>query len=203
VLLSFAFSTGAAAVASGVAMASTILEGQTSVYAFYAGAAASAGLLAGAVQLARLSLVARRWSGLVDAALVGLVVLALGVWFSIVPGIGSGDLLLTAIVAADLAALLLVGLSAVARGSGPSRPAEWWAATACLAATVGDGLVAATASGQLTSHPLATALAWSAAGFAFAAGADHGFDASAGPPAPRAPPALPGVARRAAARGGC
>jgi diguanylate cyclase (GGDEF)-like protein len=176
VLLSFAFATSSAAVASAVAMASTILQGETSVYAFYAGAAASAGLVAGAVLLARLSLGARRWSGLVDAGLVGLVVLALGVWFLIVPGLRSGDLLLTAVVAADLAALLLVGLSAVARGSGPSRPAEWWAATACLAATAGDGLVCATASDQLAAPPFATALAWSVAGFAFAAGADHGFD---------------------------
>jgi len=176
VLLAFGLSTGAAAVASGVAVVSTIVSGAPSVGAFHAGAIASVALLAGAVLLARRSIVARRWSGLGDAVLVGVVVLGLAVWFSVVPGLRDGDLALTAVVVVDLVALLLVGLSAVARGSGPSRPAEWWTTAACAAAAVGDGLVSATAAGQLAAPPFATALAWSVAGFAFAAAADHGFE---------------------------
>src|SRR5436190_548467 len=90
-----------------------------------------------------------------DLAFLGPLVLcafavaALGVSFLIVPGLDRGDVALTLVVVLDLAALVVVALTAVARRASRRHPAAWWLVAACAALVAGDGLVSAAAAGQL------------------------------------------------------
>jgi diguanylate cyclase (GGDEF)-like protein len=172
----------ASAAASVLALVSAAAGAGPAEAAFHLGAAGSAGLLGAAVLVGRRSRLWARRAALVDTAVVGLVAGALAAWFVVLPGLRGGDVALTLVVVADLAALALFALSAVARRADRTRPADWWLTGAALAAVAGDTLVSVAATGQLAPAPVVTAMLWAAAGFAIAVAADHGLaDAPASP----------------------
>jgi diguanylate cyclase (GGDEF)-like protein len=173
VLLALAVTCVAGAAGSAVAVVSAFAGEVSSDLAYYVGAVGSAALVFAGAILARRTFAACGWSRMVDAGQASMVVVALGVWFLILPGFRDGDPVLTAIVAADLAALVLFGLSALARRTGEPatvRPAEWWLLATGATVTAGDALA-------LAGSPVLVAALWGVAGFCLAVAGDHGLAA--------------------------
>lgn len=165
-----------AAVGSLLGVADAVTNGRLADSGFYVGAVASMLLLAASGMLFRRRVRGRPWAEFVDAALLGLVGTAVVGYFLIVPGLDHGSLVFTAVVAVDFAALLACGTAAFASRADGSGRAEWWLTAACAAAVVGDGLVAASAAGDVSAMPVLVALLWAVAGFALATVADIGLD---------------------------
>jgi hypothetical protein len=144
-----ALAATAAAVASGIALASSLanvgLKG-----AFYLGLLGTAGLLGGAIQMARRGWPSARPEQLFDGLLIGLLVLALGIYYVALPGFAHGDGVLTVIFLADLVALLLALPAAGSYG--------WSVGGALVAmlfcAVLGDGLVAPRQPTSCRSDPV-------------------------------------------------
>jgi len=109
----------------------------------------------------------------VDAALLLLLVVALSVYFVAVPGFAHGDFVLTLVFVADLGAVVFATVGATMRRTWRHRKLGWSLVAACSAATLGDGFVAATASGDVHITVNLTALMWAIAGFAIAYSADE------------------------------
>jgi diguanylate cyclase (GGDEF)-like protein len=166
---------GLAIAACAVVLVSALLGADGSKAAFYVGAGASVTLLAATVLLARRVLADAHWESLVDAALMGLVVGTLTTWFVLIPGFGHGDPWLTGVVAVDLAAMLVAGLSLVALDGRPGRPTLTALLSACIAATGGDALVSAGAAGAITPSPIWVAALWAVAGMGLAAAGRRGL----------------------------
>src|SRR4051794_6521124 len=95
-----------AALASGIAVVSALanvsLKG-----AFYLGVLGTAALVGGAVELARLGWPRAKPEQLFDGLLVGLLLVALGIYYVVGPGFARGDGLLTVVFLGDLLAVLL------------------------------------------------------------------------------------------------
>jgi hypothetical protein len=168
----------AGAVASAITVAAALISTDGSKLGLYVGAAGTAGLLCASVALVSRSLRGRTAAHAVDAALLGLVIAAAGTWFVVLPGLRSGDTLLTVVVGADLIALVLIAVAAVARSH--ARGA-WWLTGGLVAITTGDALICAAATGAIADRPWITALLWGAGGFACAATAETGLDAERRP----------------------
>ena len=169
-----ALSTGLAALASGLGILSATAGGGDGIV-FYVGAGSSVLLTIASGMVAWRSRVGLRWERLVDAALLGLVVIALSAYLLVIPGLRFGDAALTGVVVLDGIALMTLALSGVARRANRRTPGIWWLAGGMLAAMAGDGLASAAAAGQIRALPSLTALAWAVAGFAVAVGAHHGI----------------------------
>jgi diguanylate cyclase (GGDEF)-like protein len=169
----------------------SVLGGDASRAAYYLGAGASATLLGATVLLARRVLAGAQWESLVDAALLGLVLGSLCTWFVLVPGFRDGDPFLTGIVAVDLVAMLVCGLSLVALAGRPGQGTLGLLLLACMSATGGDALVAADATGSLSVAGVWVAGLWSVAGAGLAVAAQRGL-----PALEDAPPATEPSVRR-------
>ena len=130
----FAAAAALAAAASVLAVAASLIDGSVGTAAFYVGAAASVLLLAGTAVLLRCGSRRVGWERMVDAGLLGLIVVAVSTAFIVVPGFENGDPTLTAVVLIDVAALLCAAFAAVARHSTWRSPSEWWIAACCLVA---------------------------------------------------------------------
>jgi diguanylate cyclase (GGDEF)-like protein len=169
--ISFAVATACAAAASGIAFVSSIADVSLNA-AFSVGIASSLAMLVGSIQVARHSLREARPEQLFDSLLVGLLLVALGVFYVAVPGFDRGDTILTLVFVADVVALLV---AMPAAGSLDWRLGTPIVATVMFAAC-GDALVAAAAADQIAASPIATAALWTAAGtaIAVAAGNDRG-----------------------------
>ncbi|HEY1360416.1 MAG TPA: diguanylate cyclase [Thermoleophilaceae bacterium] len=162
-----------AALASGIAVVSALanvsLKG-----AFYLGFLGTAALVGGAVELARLGWPRAKPEQLFDGLLVGLLFVALGIYYVVVPGFAHGDSVLTVIFLGDLLALSLAL---------PAAGSVGWVIGAPLvamlfAAALGDGAVAAEAAGQISVGAGVTAALWTCAGgfFIFAATRETGAE---------------------------
>ncbi len=162
--------TALAVLASAVGMVTMQLG--LGVVAYYIGAAASVAMLVVAFVLATDRLSGVRLEKVVDAVLLGMVVVSISCYFVILPGIERGDITLTLTFAVDVLAVLLISVAAIARG-GRARRVAWALAIGFGGAAVGDGLVAATASGSIHAGPAPTALLWAVAGGAIAWAADE------------------------------
>jgi diguanylate cyclase (GGDEF)-like protein len=173
--------TALAAGASVLGLAQAVLADGTGDLALYVGASATVGLIATALVGARRALSGVRRETLVDAALLCLVLAAVGVYGVIVPGLNHGDAALTVIVVGDLVALLLMALSAVALGAGRHQPAPWWLVFSFAAVMLGDALASASAAGQIGELPALTAVLWGVAGYGVAVAAEAGSDAAPRP----------------------
>jgi diguanylate cyclase (GGDEF)-like protein/putative nucleotidyltransferase with HDIG domain len=154
-----AIAAAAATAASGVAVASALanlsLKG-----AFYIGFAGTAALVAAALQLARFGWPRAKPEQFFDGLLVGMLVVALGLYYVAGPGFAHGDRMLTIVFLGDLVALLLALPAARSVGWGIGGPLVGMLASAVL----GDGMVAARAAGQISVGAGATAALWAVAG---------------------------------------
>ena len=150
------------AVAAALAAASPLGGGLVKA-ALYAGSSGSLGLLVAAALLARRWATGARLERVVDALLFDAVVIAVGVYFVVVPGFTRGDAVLTGVFLIDLVALAIVSVAAIEAADRDERTAGWCLVGACAAASIGDGLVAAANFGGGGSPPL-TALMWTLAG---------------------------------------
>ena len=130
-------------------------------------------MLAAMWVFARTSVKTARLERSVDAALLLLLVVALSVYFVAVPGFAHGDFILTLVFVADLGAVVFATVGATMRRTWRHRKLGWSLVAACSAATLGDGFVAATASGDVHITVNLTALMWAIAGFAIAYSADE------------------------------
>jgi diguanylate cyclase (GGDEF)-like protein len=153
----------------GIAISASGVGAKT---AFYVGFAGSVGLLAGAALFARRSLAAAHLGRLGDAALLGTLILAVGVYFVAVPGFARGDSLLTLVFVVDVCALLVGALATLARPDRRHRRNGWWLVVACAAASTGDGLSSAAAAGQVRELVALVALLWTVTGAGLAVAAD-------------------------------
>jgi diguanylate cyclase (GGDEF)-like protein len=171
----WALLTGGAALAalSSVLMIVTTITGSFTLAGFYLGFAASVALLAAMYAFARSTVKAVRLERSVDAALLLLLVVALSVYFVAIPGFGHGDLVLTLVFVVDLAALVFATVGASMRRTSRHRRLGWGLVGVCGAATLGDGFVTATASGDVHISTSLTALMWAIAGFGVAYSADE------------------------------
>jgi len=107
------------ALASGVAMVT--LQLGLGVIAYYVGAAASVAILVAAFVLAMDRLRGVRLERVVDAVLLGMVLVAISSYFVILPGVEKGDVALTLTFAVDVLALLLTSVAAIARSDRRAR----------------------------------------------------------------------------------
>src|SRR5437763_1857289 len=146
----------------------TTIAGSFTLAGFYLGFAASIALLAAMYAFARSTVKAARLERSVDAALLLLLVVALSVYFVAIPGFGYGDLVLTLVFVVDLGALVFATVGASMRRTLRHRKLGWGLVAACSAATLGDGFVAATASGGVHTSVHVAALVWAVTGFATA-----------------------------------
>ena len=176
--LLFAGAALAAALASGAGFVSSV-SGMSLTSAYYAGFSGSVALAAASVRLALMRQSPPRPEQLFDAVLTSGLIAAVGVYYVAVPGFQDGDVLLTACFLLDITALLLVAASL--HGGAPTKSIAWLA-TGLVAASAGDGLVAASATGAIEVGGAAIAFLWAVAGVAvqLAAGAEDG---SVTPPA--------------------
>jgi diguanylate cyclase (GGDEF)-like protein/putative nucleotidyltransferase with HDIG domain len=156
------------ALASAVAIASAI-TGLLPDAGLYVGFAASVALLGAAAAFARGSLHGLRGEQIFDAALAAVLIVALGAWYVAIPGIGHGDVLLTAVFIVDVSALLLVAAAAIAR-LGMRTGATL--VGALLALSAGDGAAVLSSAGRLGDPRVAIALLWAAGAIAFGLGAE-------------------------------
>ncbi len=158
--------------ASALATASGFVDGLAKP-AFYLGLSTSLCFLAGLVPLLRRTLVGAAMERLVDALLFDVVVLALGFWFAVLPGIEHRDRVLTLVVVVDLLALTLAALATAVATDRSDRHTGWWLAGVCGAAAVGDGFVSI--GGASTA---AAAICWTLSSVALVAAAtDRTLDA--------------------------
>jgi diguanylate cyclase (GGDEF)-like protein len=176
---------GLAALASAIAVVGGLAGADGLRTGLYVGALASSALLVAAGTLVVRSLRGRRPTEAVDAGLLGMVVAAAGIFFVVVPGLRSGDALLTAVVAVDLIALVLAVVGAVTLGT--SRGA-WWLVGALAIIAAGDGLCGAAAAGMVADASWLVALLWGAGAFGLAAVAEHGLARRPRPVAPAPAP---------------
>jgi diguanylate cyclase (GGDEF)-like protein len=140
--------------------------------AFDVGFAASAALLAGVAVRASGRIRGARLVGLSDTALLSTWIVAVGVYFVVIPGFDHGDSMLTIVFVTDVAALLVGAFATLARRDRRDRQVGWWLVVACAVASVGDGLAAASAAGEVRSLVALTAALWAFASAAIAASAD-------------------------------
>ena len=140
--------------------------------AFDVGFAASAALLAGVVLGVPASFREARLTGLGDAALLGTVIVAVGLYFVVIPGFRDGDSLLTAVFVTDIAALLVAAFSTLIRADRRRRTAGWWLTAACAIASIGDGLAAGASAGEVRLLVAITAALWAFAAAAIGTAAD-------------------------------
>ena len=111
--------------------------------AFDVGFAASAALLAGVGLWASGRIRGARVVGMSDTALLATLIVAVGLYFVVIPGFDHGDSVLTVVFATDLAALLIAAFATLAGSDRRDRQVGWWLVAACGVAAVGDGLAAA------------------------------------------------------------
>jgi diguanylate cyclase (GGDEF)-like protein/putative nucleotidyltransferase with HDIG domain len=158
-----ALATGAAALASGIAVASALanvsLRG-----ALYVGFVGTVGLVGAAIRFARFGWPRARPEQLFDGLLIGFLFVALGIYYVAGPGIARGDGMLTLIFLADLAALVLALPAAGSVGWRLGAPLV--VPFAC--AVLGDGLAAAAAAGQISVGANVTAVCWTVGAFCVA-----------------------------------
>ena len=161
-----------AALSSALTIVTTIAD-SFRLAGFYLASSASVAMLAAMWAFARTSVKTARLERSVDAALLLLLVVALSVYFVAVPGFAHGDFVLTLVFVADLGAVVFATVGATMRRTWRHRKLGWSLVAACSAATLGDGFVAATASGDVHITVNLTALMWAIAGFAIAYSADE------------------------------
>ncbi|TML82704.1 MAG: hypothetical protein E6G07_02805 [Actinobacteria bacterium] len=137
-----------AALSSALTIVTTIAD-SFRLAGFYLASSASVAMLAAMWAFARASVKTARLERSVDAALLLLLVVALSVYFVAVPGFAHGDFVLTLVFVADLGAVVFATVGATMRRTWRHRKLGWSLVAACSAATLGDGFVAATASGDV------------------------------------------------------
>ena len=171
--LTYGVSAGIAAFAVGLGIVMQIAGQDASRLPFHLGTAASLALLAGLVIHVGPRLRHARTERVLDAAQLTVLVLAVGIFFVVLPGFRDGDPLLSAIFVIDLLAFLAAGLLSVAgrRRQDLVVGRRLWMATLFIAGA--DGLVAAAAAGEIgNADAVAAALygiaAWFLAGAAVA-----------------------------------
>ena len=128
--------------------------------ALYAGAGGSALLLAGSIPFVKRALAIGGRTLVVDALLLDGIVVSLAVWFVVRPGLSHGDAVLTLVFAIDLVAVALMTIAAAAAPTRGERSSGCALAAGLVAATIGDGVVAAGGSAAVT------AVLWGLAGVA-------------------------------------
>lgn len=139
---------------------------------FYLGSLASVTLLVAVAPLAARGLRQMTRATAVDCLLVALIMSALGGYFVALPGFDGGDSLLTGVAVADLVAVIMAAVAAVASRDPHSRGITLWIVAAMTAVFAGDTLVSSTAAGQMAAGPVPTAVLWTLAGYLLAVGAD-------------------------------
>ena len=171
--LSYGFAAGIAAFAVALGIVMQVVGEQESRLPFHLGAVASLALLTGLVIHVVPRLRHARTERVLEAAQLTVLLIAVGVFFVLVPGFRDGDSLLTAIFAVDLAAFFAAALLSVAgrRRQDLMVGRRLWMGTMFIAGA--DGLVAAASAGQLGNvDAVAAALyavaAWFLAGAAVA-----------------------------------
>ena len=147
------------------------LAGTGSTLALYLAALSSVAVFGGACAFAVPCLLRARLSPLTDAVIIGIAGCAVAAVFVVVPGFREGDPVLTAVAMVDVVALLLATLGTVARRVPSDRQVMFPLLFACLAVTVDDTLVSASAAGQVHVSDGLIALLWSVAGYVFSVAA--------------------------------
>ena len=170
--------TALATMGSAVAVVSAIGGDGVSRFAFYIGALGSIALVLGVSLRTARVLSSVRGEAIVDAALAGLLLVTVSVWYVFAPAGREGDSALIAVLGIDLLALVLAMFALT--GDGPAaRPAtSRWLVSACAAATIGDAFVAMDAAHMTSVGSGLTAILWAVAGYSLACAADHGLDRS-------------------------
>ena len=168
-MLSLATLLAALAAGLGIVVSAA---GVGATVAFDVGFAASAALLAGVGLWASGRIRGARLVGLSDTALLATLIVAVGLYFVVIPGFDHGDSVLTVVFATDLAALLVAAFATLAGSERRDRQVGWWLVIACGVAAVGDGLAAGAAAGEVRSLVALTAALWAFASAAIAAAAD-------------------------------
>jgi diguanylate cyclase (GGDEF)-like protein/putative nucleotidyltransferase with HDIG domain len=148
-----------AAIASGVGAMGAI-DASLTRPALYVGAGGSALLVAAAIPMLVRALRHGERTLVVDALLIDGVVLSLAAWFVVLPGLESGEVVLTLVFAVDVLGLVLMTLAAAAAPSRSERGSGVALIGMFAAASVGDGIVAHGGS------PALTAVLWGVAGIA-------------------------------------
>ena len=167
----FATACGLATVASLLALAAG-LGGGESTSGLYVGALASAALLAAVASLTRRTLIGAPAERLVDSALLGILFVALGLFFVAIPGFAHGDRLLTMVFVVDLCALFFTALFVMARRGSRHRRMGWALLAGVVAITIGDAAVTVAAAERMGSVDLAIAVLWAVGGFLLTLTAD-------------------------------
>ena len=122
-----------AAAASLVALTSTLF-GASVTSAFYFGSLGSICLLIGAASLGLRALSGANFDHLADALIFGTLLAAVSVYFVVVPGVQSGDTILTAVFLVDVGAVLLAMTAGVGGATAEQRRIAWGIAATCCAA---------------------------------------------------------------------
>ncbi len=171
VWLAFCIAAALGAAASAVGLTSNLL-GSDALPALYLGSLATVCLLVGTACLGIRALKHARFDSLADALICAALISAISVYFVVVPGMNSGDSLLTAVFLGDVGALLLAMTAAVGARNAEQRQIAWLLAAACGAAAVGDGMASAAAAGQIGDQMIFVPVLWAVAGALLAVGAD-------------------------------
>ena len=146
----------------------TELTGHGAIAGLYLGIAGSACLVGAGVALARTTLRALGWQGLVDPLLILGPGVSLIAYLLVIPGFAHGDAVLTGVEILDVTALLLVGVGVVGRLPMAMRA---WLLGGLAIVCCGDAIAAAAAA-HLTFLPAgATPVLWAVAAWCLAAAA--------------------------------
>jgi diguanylate cyclase (GGDEF)-like protein/putative nucleotidyltransferase with HDIG domain len=129
--------------------------------AFYLGLCVSVCFVVGLVPVVWRRVREAQMERIVDALLFDAVVVALGVWFVVAPGLARGETVLALVFLIDLAAIALAAIGTLAASSTGGRRTGWWIVGVCAGAAVGDALVALG-----SAPPALVALCWSASSIA-------------------------------------
>jgi diguanylate cyclase (GGDEF)-like protein len=161
-----------ASVAAALALAALVVSGVANA-GFYLGAAASAALLLAMVEFARRSVKGASLQLLVDGLLVVAVVVAVGIWFVVLPGFAAGDAILTYVFLVDMLAVAIALVATVGRSDPAHRRVGFALTAGCAAATIGDGFVSAAAADQIAFPSVGVAAFWALAGAGLLVAADR------------------------------
>lgn len=171
--LAVAIAASAAGLGAGASFAGLPLQ-----LVFHFGTSMSVALVVGGALLARDALRAAPPERAVDPLLLGLVAFGASVYFIVVPGFATGDVILTSVFLLDAIAIVALSLATSASG-GARRRMTLALLTSSVAIATGDALVALDAAGALAMPYAVVAMLWAtgAIGVAYAAVLEDGSPA--------------------------